>query len=460
MFRALTNDLPRRPGLDTAAAFVTIEQQAATGASSDMTAIIDIHGRQIIDSRGNPTVEVDVTLEDGSFGRAAVPSGASTGAYEAVELRDGDKAVFLGKGVAKAVAAVNGELAEAVVGLEAEDQNEIDAAMIELDGTENKGRLGANAILGVSLAVAKAAADARGLPLFRYVGGVSANTLPVPMMNIINGGAHADNPIDFQEFMIMPVGADSLFEAVRCGAEIFHTLKKKLHDKGLATAVGDEGGFAPNLASAPDALDFIMSSIEAAGYTPGDDVVLALDCAATEFFKGGVYDFHGEGVKRSPAEMADYLADLCARYPIKSIEDGMGEDDFEGWKILTDKIGDKVQLVGDDLFVTNPKRLADGIKAGLANSLLVKVNQIGTLSETLEAVSMAQRARYTAVMSHRSGETEDATIADLAVATNCGQIKTGSLARSDRLAKYNQLIRIEEELGATAVYAGRAIFRA
>ncbi|MFW2830019.1 phosphopyruvate hydratase [Sphingomonas sp. ID0503] len=423
-----------------------------------MTAIIDVHARQIIDSRGNPTVEVDVTLEDGSFGRAAVPSGASTGAYEAVELRDGDKSVFLGKSVQKAVDAVNGEIAGEVAGLDAEDQGDIDAAMIELDGTENKGRLGANAILGVSLAVAKAAADARGLPLYRYVGGVSANTLPVPMMNIINGGAHADNPIDFQEFMIMPVGVDSLFEAVRCGSEIFHTLKKKLHDKNLATAVGDEGGFAPNLASAPDALDFIMGSIEAAGYKPGEDVVLALDCAATEFFKDGVYDFHGEGVKRSPAEMADYLADLCARYPIISIEDGMSEDDFDGWKILTDKIGGKVQLVGDDLFVTNPKRLAMGIGKGLANSLLVKVNQIGTLSETLEAVSLAQRNRYTAVMSHRSGETEDATIADLAVATNCGQIKTGSLARSDRLAKYNQLIRIEEELGATAIYAGRAAF--
>jgi enolase len=423
-----------------------------------MTAIIDLHARQIIDSRGNPTVEVDVTLEDGSFGRAAVPSGASTGAHEAVELRDGDAAVFLGKGVTRAVSAVNGEISEAVLGMEAEDQAEIDAAMIELDGTPNKGRLGANAILGVSLAVAKAAADARGLPLYRYVGGVAANVLPVPMMNIINGGMHADNPIDFQEFMIMPVGADSLFEAVRCGAEIFHTLKKKLHDKGLATAVGDEGGFAPNLASAPDALDFIMSSIEAAGYKPGEDVVLALDCAATEFFKDGVYDFHGEGVKRSPAEMADYLAGLCARYPILSIEDGMSEDDFEGWKILTDKIGKTVQLVGDDLFVTNPVRLSQGIKDGLANSLLVKVNQIGTLSETLEAVSMAQRAGYTAVMSHRSGETEDATIADLAVATNCGQIKTGSLARSDRLAKYNQLIRIEEELGAIARYAGKSIF--
>jgi len=425
-----------------------------------MTTIIDIHGRQIVDSRGNPTVEVDVTLEDGSFGRAAVPSGASTGAHEAVEKRDGDKARWLGKGVSEAVDAVNGEISEAILGIDAEDQSAIDARLIELDGTQNKGRLGANAILGVSLAVAKAAADARGLPLYRYVGGTSANVLPVPMMNIINGGAHADNPIDFQEFMIMPVGADSIFDAVRCGSEIFHTLKKALHDKGLATAVGDEGGFAPNLASAPDALDFIMSSIEQAGYRPGDDVVLALDCAATEFFKGGVYDFEGEGVKRSPAEMADYLAELVARYPIVSIEDGMGEDDFEGWKILTEKIGGKCQLVGDDLFVTNPARLRDGIARGLANSLLVKVNQIGTLTETLEAVSTAQRAGYTAVMSHRSGETEDATIADLAVATNCGQIKTGSLARSDRLAKYNQLIRIEEELGTVAHYAGRGALKA
>jgi len=424
-----------------------------------MTAIVDVHARQIIDSRGNPTVEVDITLEDGSFGRAAVPSGASTGAYEAVEKRDGDKSRWLGKGVETAVEAVNGEIADAILGMEAEDQSEIDARMIELDGTANKGRLGANAILGASLAVARAAADARSLPLYRYVGGVSAQVLPVPMMNIINGGAHADNPIDFQEFMIMPVGADSLIDAVRCGSEIFHTLKKALHDKGLATAVGDEGGFAPNLASAPDALDFIMQSIEKAGYKPGEDVVLALDCAATEFFKDGVYDFHGEGVKRSPEEMADYLASLVARYPIVSIEDGMGEDDFAGWKILTDKIGSRCQLVGDDLFVTNPKRLAQGIKDGLANSLLVKVNQIGTLSETLEAVSLAQRAGYTAVMSHRSGETEDSTIADLAVATNCGQIKTGSLARSDRLAKYNQLIRIEEELGPVAVYAGRSAIK-
>ncbi len=423
-----------------------------------MTAILDIHARQIIDSRGNPTVEVDVLLEDGSFGRAAVPSGASTGKYEAVELRDGDKARFLGKGVEKAVDAVNGEIAGELVGLDAEDQGEVDAVMIALDGTPNKARLGANAILGVSLAVAKAAADARGLPLYRYVGGVGAHVLPVPMMNIINGGMHADNPIDFQEFMVMPVGADSLFEAVRMGSEIFHTLKQKLHDKGLATAVGDEGGFAPNIASAPEALDFIMASIEAAGYTPGDDVVLALDCAATEYFRDGAYRFDGEGVVRSPQENATYLADLCARYPIASIEDGMSEDDFEGWKALTDAIGNRVQLVGDDLFVTNVDRLAMGIEKGLANSLLVKVNQIGTLTETLAAVSLAQRSGYTAVMSHRSGETEDATIADLAVATNCGQIKTGSLARSDRLAKYNQLIRIEEELDSQAKYAGRSIF--
>jgi len=423
-----------------------------------MTEILDIHARQILDSRGNPTVEVDVLLEDGSFGRAAVPSGASTGAYEAVEKRDGDKKVFLGKGVLQAVAAVNGEIADAVVGLDAEDQGDIDAAMIALDGTENKSRLGANAILGVSLAVAKAAADARGLPLYRYVGGVSAHILPVPMMNIINGGEHADNPIDFQEFMIMPVGAESLAHAVQIGSEIFHTLKKSLHDKGLATGVGDEGGFAPNIASTRDALDFIMQSIEKAGYKPGENVVLALDCAATEFFKNGKYEISGEGLSLSPIDMADYLAALCNDYPIRSIEDGMSEDDFEGWKALTDKIGHNVQLVGDDLFVTNPKRLSMGIQQGLANSLLVKVNQIGTLTETLAAVDMAQRAKYTAVMSHRSGETEDATIADLAVATNCGQIKTGSLARSDRLAKYNQLIRIEEELGDRAHYAGAAIF--
>jgi len=424
-----------------------------------MTAIIDMHARQIVDSRGNPTVEVDVMLADGSFGRASVPSGASTGAHEAVERRDGDKNLWLGKGVQCAVDAVNSDIAEAVLGLDAEDQGEIDARMIELDGTPNKSRLGANAILGVSLAVAKAAADARGLPLYRYVGGVSAHLLPVPMMNIINGGQHADNPIDFQEFMIVPVGAQSLFEAVRCGAEIFHTLRNALHAKGLATSVGDEGGFAPDLASTTDALDFIMHSIEAAGYTPGDDVMLALDCAATEFYREGAYHIDGEGKVLTPAEMAGYLADLTQRYPIFSIEDGMAEDDFVGWKTLTDAVGDKVQLVGDDLFVTNPIRLAQGIADGLANSLLVKVNQIGTLTETLAAVSMAQHAGYTAVMSHRSGETEDATIADLAVATNCGQIKTGSLARSDRLAKYNQLIRIEEQLGDMARYAGRGILR-
>ena len=423
-----------------------------------MTAIIDVHARQILDSRGNPTVEVDVELEDGSFGRAAVPSGASTGAFEAVEKRDGDKTRWLGKGVEAAVRAVNGEIAETVLGLDAEDQAELDAQMIALDGTDNKSRLGANAILGVSLAAAKAAAAASGLPLYRYVGGVAAQLLPVPMMNIVNGGAHADNPIDFQEFMIMPVGAESLSEAVRWGAEIFHTLKTKLHDQGLATAVGDEGGFAPNLASPAAALDVIMGSVEAAGYRPGEEVVLALDCAATEFFKNGRYELEGEGRSLSPEEMVDYLADLCERYPIRSIEDGMAEDDYDGWALLTRRLGERVQLVGDDLFVTNPKRLADGIGRGLANSLLVKVNQIGTLSETLEAVSTAQRARYTAVMSHRSGETEDATIADLAVATNCGQIKTGSLARSDRLAKYNQLIRIEEQLGAQAKYAGRAVF--
>jgi enolase len=424
-----------------------------------MTAILDIHAREILDSRGNPTVEVDVLLEDGSFGRAAVPSGASTGAYEAVEKRDGDTARYSGKGVLKAVDAVNGPISEALIDLDAEDQEEIDAAMIALDGTENKANLGANAILGVSLAVAKAAADARGLPLYRYVGGVSAHVLPVPMMNIINGGEHADNPIDFQEFMVMPVGASSIAEAVRWGSEIFHTLKKGLHQKGLATAVGDEGGFAPDLASSRAALDFIMASVEKAGFKAGEDVVLALDPAATEFFKNGKYEISGEGLSLSPLEMVDYYAALCADYPIKSIEDGMAEDDFEGWKAITEKLGHKVQLVGDDLFVTNPKRLAMGIEKGLANSLLVKVNQIGTLTETLAAVSMAQRASYTAVMSHRSGETEDTTIADLAVATNCGQIKTGSLARSDRLAKYNQLIRIEEELGSSAHYAGRSIFR-
>jgi enolase len=423
-----------------------------------MTAILDVHAREILDSRGNPTVEVEVMLEDGSLGRAAVPSGASTGAHEAVEKRDGDKARFGGKGVCEAVNSVRGEIAEAIQGLDAEDQGEIDALLIDLDGTENKSRLGANAILGVSLAVAKAAADARGLPLYRYVGGVAAQLLPVPMMNILNGGAHADNPIDFQEFMVVPVGASSLAEAVRCGAEIFHVLKKRLHDAGLSTAVGDEGGFAPNLASARDALDFIMKSVEEAGYAPGDDVVLALDCAATEYFRDGAYRMEGEGRSLSPAEMVDYLADLARDYPIGSIEDGMSEDDWDGWKLLTERLGGKLQLVGDDLFVTNPARLSRGIEEGIANSILIKVNQIGTLSETLEAVSMAQRASYTAVMSHRSGETEDTTIADLAVATNCGQIKTGSLARSDRLAKYNQLIRIEEELGSMAKYAGRRVF--
>ncbi len=423
-----------------------------------MTAIIHVHGRQILDSRGNPTVEVEVSLEDGSLGRAAVPSGASTGAHEAVEKRDGDKSRWLGKGVDQAVEAVNGEIAGTVLGMEAEDQAEIDAAMLALDGTENKSRLGANAILGVSLAVAKAAADARGLPLYRYVGGVSAGTLPVPMMNILNGGAHADNPIDFQEFMIMPVGAPSFAEGLRCGAEIFHTLKQGLHEAGLSTAVGDEGGFAPNLASARAALDFIMSSIEKAGYKAGDDVVLALDCAATEFFRDGAYRMEGEAMTLSPDEMAAFLAALCDDYPIASIEDGMAEDDLIGWKAVTDLLGDRIQLVGDDLFVTNPKRLAMGIERGLANSILIKVNQIGTLTETLAAVADAQRAAYTAVMSHRSGETEDTTIADLAVACQCGQIKTGSLARSDRLAKYNQLLRIEEELGSAAIYPGRGVF--
>ncbi len=423
-----------------------------------MTTIIDIHAREILDSRGNPTVEVDVLLDDGSFGRAAVPSGASTGAHEAVELRDGDKSRYLGKGVLKAVDAVNNEISDAILGLDAEDQRDIDHVMIELDGTENKARLGANAILGTSLAVAKAAANARGLPLYSYIGGVSAHLLPVPMMNIINGGEHADNPIDFQEFMIVPVGAPTLAEAVRWGSEIFHTLKKALHQKGLATAVGDEGGFAPDLASTRAALDFVMESIGQAGFKAGSDIVLALDPAATEFFKNGKYEISGEGLSLSPEAMADYYVKLCADYPIASIEDGMAEDDFVGWKAITDLIGDKVQLVGDDLFVTNPKRLTMGIEMGLANSLLVKVNQIGSLTETLDAVSIAQRAGYTAVMSHRSGETEDATIADLAVATNCGQIKTGSLARSDRLAKYNQLIRIEEELGDAARYAGAGAF--
>ena len=424
-----------------------------------MTAIVDLIAREILDSRGNPTVEVDCLLEDGSFGRAAVPSGASTGAHEAVERRDGDKGRYLGKGVLQAVAAVHGEIADALIGLDAEAQEEIDATMLALDGTPNKARLGANAILGVSLAAARAAADARGLPLYRYVGGTAAKTLPVPMMNIINGGAHADNPIDFQEFMIMPVGAPTFGEGLRWGAEIFHTLKKKLHEKGLATAVGDEGGFAPNLSSATGALDSILGAIEAAGYRPGEDIVLALDCAATEFYRDGKYVMTGEGKTLTSAEMAGFLGDLAARYPIVSIEDGMAEDDWAGWKVLTDGIGQQVQLVGDDLFVTNAARLRDGIARGVANSILVKVNQIGTLSETLEAVNTAHGAAYTAVMSHRSGETEDSTIADLAVATNCGQIKTGSLSRSDRLAKYNQLLRIEQELGDTARYAGRGALK-
>jgi len=423
-----------------------------------MTAILHVHGRQILDSRGNPTVEVDVLLEDGSMGRAAVPSGASTGAHEAVEKRDGDKSRWLGKGVSQAVASVNDEIAMAVSGRAAEDQAGIDAAMIALDGTENKARLGANAILGVSLATARAAAEARGLPLYRSIGGEGATMLPVPMMNILNGGAHADNRIDFQEFMVMPLGAPTFAEALRCGAEIFHTLKKGLHDAGLSTAVGDEGGFAPDLASSRDALDFIMRSIEQAGYTPGGDVVLALDCAATEYFRDGAYRMEGEGRTLSPDEMAAWLADLCDAYPIASIEDGMAEDDLDGWKALTRTLGARIQLVGDDVFVTNPKRLAMGIEQGIANSILIKVNQIGTLTETLAAVSDAHRAGYTAVMSHRSGETEDTIIADLAVACRCGQIKTGSLARSDRLAKYNQLLRIEEELGGAAVYPGRAIF--
>jgi enolase len=424
-----------------------------------MSTIIDIHAREILDSRGNPTVEVDVILEDGTLGRAAVPSGASTGAHEAVEMRDGDKNRYMGKGVQQAVAAVNGEIAETIVGFEAIEQVAIDMAMIELDGTPNKGRLGANAILGVSMAVAKAAAEFSGQPLFRYIGGTSARVLPVPMMNIINGGEHADNPIDIQEFMVMPVSAENIREAVRMGSEIFHTLKKELTAAGHNTGIGDEGGFAPNLSSTREAIDFIMKSIEKAGYKPGEDIYLALDCAATEYYRDGKYEMKGEGVSLSSEENADYLAKLAADYPIISIEDGMSEDDWDGWKMLTDKIGDKIQLVGDDLFVTNPARLSDGIAKGSANSMLVKVNQIGTLTETLQAVDMAHRAQFTNVMSHRSGETEDATIADLAVATNCGQIKTGSLSRSDRLAKYNQLIRIEELLGETAVYAGRSILK-
>ncbi|MFD0978597.1 phosphopyruvate hydratase [Tropicimonas aquimaris] len=424
-----------------------------------MSTIIDIHGREILDSRGNPTVEVDVTLEDGTMGRAAVPSGASTGVHEAVEKRDGDKGRFMGKGVQQAVAAVNGELAENLVGFDATDQVGIDTTMIELDGTENKGRLGANAILGVSLAVAKAAADYTAQPLFRYVGGTSARVLPVPMMNIINGGEHADNPIDVQEFMIMPVSATSIADAVRMGSEIFHTLKKELSGAGYATGIGDEGGFAPALSSTRDALDFVLKSIETAGYKPGDDIVLALDAASTEYFKDGKYEMKGEGLSLSSEENVKYLEALCNDYPIFSIEDGCAEDDWEGWKLLTDTLGDRVQLVGDDLFVTNPARLAMGIEKGVANSMLVKVNQIGSLTETLAAVDMAHRARYTNVMSHRSGETEDATIADLAVATNCGQIKTGSMSRSDRLAKYNQLIRIEELLGETALFAGKSILK-
>ena len=424
-----------------------------------MTTIIDIHAREILDSRGNPTVEVDVHLESGAMGRAAVPSGASTGAHEANEKRDGDKSRYMGKGVLEAVAAVNGEIAEELVGYDALEQVGIDRTMIELDGTPNKSRLGANAILGVSLAVAKAAAEATGQPLFRYVGGTSARVLPVPMMNIINGGEHADNPIDIQEFMIMPVAAENIREAVRMGSEVFHTLKKELSAAGLSTGIGDEGGFAPNLSSTRVALDFILKSIEKAGYKPGEEIYLALDCASTEYFKGGKYEMKGEGKSLTSAENVDYLAALCADYPIISIEDGMAEDDWDGWKLLTEKLGNKVQLVGDDLFVTNPRRLAEGIAMGCANSMLVKVNQIGTLTETLSAVDIAHRARYTNVMSHRSGETEDATIADLAVATNCGQIKTGSLARSDRLAKYNQLIRIEELLGETAEFAGRSILK-
>ena len=425
-----------------------------------MTLIVDVHARQILDSRGNPTVEVDVTLEDGSMGRAAVPSGASTGVHEAVELRDGDKARWGGKGVTKAVEAVNGAIADEVVGRDAEDQSEIDAAMIALDGSDNKGRLGANAILGVSLATAKAAADARGLPLYRYVGGVDANLLPVPMMNILNGGVHADNGIDFQEFMVMPVGAESFAEALRCGTEIFHALKSALHSAGLSTAVGDEGGFAPAINSAREALDHIEKAVSAAGYSLGDDVLLALDCASSEFFKDGSYRMTGEGKTLSPQAMADWLTDLASNYPIASIEDGMGEDDAEGWRALTEKLGSRVQLVGDDAFVTNVKRLQWGIDEGIANSILIKVNQIGTLSETIDAVRLAQRNGYTAVMSHRSGETEDSTIADLAVALSCGQIKTGSLARSDRTAKYNQLLRIEEELGGCARYAGRTALSA
>ena len=422
-----------------------------------MTAIVDIHARSILDSRGNPTVEVDVTLEDGSLGRAAVPSGASTGAHEAVELRDGDKTRWGGKGVDGAVRGVNGEIADSIVGFEAEDQATIDAVMIDLDGTANKARLGANAILGVSLAVARAAAEARGLPLYRYVGGVSADLLPVPMMNILNGGAHADNGIDFQEFMVMPTGTESFSEALRCGTEIFHALKSALHQAGLSTAVGDEGGFAPAIGSSRAALDYILKAVESAGYSPGGDVMIALDCAASEYFKDGAYRMTGEGLTFKPDGMSTFLEGLVRDYPmIVSIEDGMAEDDFEGWQYITQALGNQIQLVGDDLFVTNTERLQEGIAVGMANSILVKVNQIGTLSETIAAVRMAQTAGYTAVMSHRSGETEDTTIADLAVALSCGQIKTGSLARSDRTAKYNQLLRIEEELGDSARFAGGA----
>jgi enolase len=424
-----------------------------------MTAITDMHAREILDSRGNPTVEVDVILETGAFGRAAVPSGASTGVHEAVELRDGDTARYGGKGVRQACENVDGEIFEALSGMDAEDQEHIDRVMIELDGTAAKSRLGANAILGVSLAVAKAAAEEAGLPLYRYLGGVHARLLPVPMMNIVNGGAHADNPIDIQEFMILPVGAGTLADAVRVGAEVFMALKKGLSDAGHGTNVGDEGGFAPNLGSADEALGFIAKSIEAAGYRPGDDVVMALDAAASEFHKDGTYMLAGEGKTLDAGGMADYYAALCQSYPIVSIEDGMAEDDWDGWKALTEKLGATTQLVGDDLFVTNPQRLADGIARGVANSILIKVNQIGTLSETLAAVEMAHKSNYTAVISHRSGETEDATIADIAVATNAGQIKTGSLSRSDRLAKYNQLIRIEEELGPAAQYAGRNVLK-
>lgn len=424
-----------------------------------MSAIIDIHAREVLDSRGTPTVEAEVVLQSGAFGRAAVPSGASTGAHEAVELRDGDKKRYGGKGVLKAVENVNDKIYDALAGLEAEDQIDIDRTMIDLDGTENKGKLGANAILAVSMAVAKAQAEEAGLPLYRYLGGTMARTLPVPMMNIVNGGKHADNPIDIQEFMIMPVSADSIKEAIRMGAEIFQTLKKNLKAAGHNTNVGDEGGFAPNLKSADEALTFIVNSISDAGYKPGEDVVLAIDAASTEFYKNGKYEMEGEGKSYTSEQMVQFYKEMCDKFPIFSIEDGMAEDDWEGWKMLTDAIGDKVQLVGDDLFVTNPKRLAMGIEKGVANSILVKVNQIGTLTETMKAVDLAQRNKYSAVLSHRSGETEDTTIADIAVATNCGQIKTGSMSRTDRMAKYNQLIRIEEELGEMAIYAGKSILK-